>query len=287
MKLPIYFTLTAILLLLFSSCKNSKVNYITYYNHVNEIDSICRIAGQPKKAIRKYRRLFREYDPKNQEWIEEYETYIKLADQHHKNFGGKKALYKLITLVAPYGEDYKKLYPFCQKYGIDNLEVDQKVVDWKKSLNKTLVDSFSLAMIRDQEGRPQNIVLVNKNIEKNADLFFWTFKQYGFPDGQKIGRFGNDNIFITIPTLLSHMIGSEKYPEFRKKIFEYVKSGECSPRDYALMSDTYDIYRNTAARFNYRHESQDSLQINRSRKSIGLPSLKHMAKIRKDKFKKK
>lgn len=287
MKLPIYFTLTAILLLLFSSCRNSKVNYITYYNKVNEIDSIHRIAGKPQKAIRKYRRLFREYDPKNQEWIEEYETYITLADQYHKNFGGKKSLYKLITLVAPYGKDYKKLYPFCQKYGIDSLEVNQKVVDWKKNLNKALVDSFSIAMMRDQEGRPQNIVLVNKNIEKNADLFFWTFKHYGFPDGQKIGRLGNDNIFIAMPTLLSHMIGSEKYPEFKKKIFEYVKSGECSPRDYALMSDTYDMYRNTAARFNYRHQSQDSLQINRNRKSIGLPSLKHIAKIRKDKFKKK
>ncbi|RTZ48486.1 hypothetical protein EJ377_13190 (plasmid) [Chryseobacterium arthrosphaerae] len=34
--------------------------------------------------------------PKNQDRINEYENYIRLADQHHKNFGGKKSLYRLI-----------------------------------------------------------------------------------------------------------------------------------------------------------------------------------------------
>ncbi len=263
------------------------MNYITYYNKVNEIDSIYRMANKPAQAIKKFKKLFQKYEPKNQELTEEYKTYIKLADQYHKNFGGKKSLYKLIILVAPYPNEYKKLYPLCKKYGIDSLEADQKVVDWKKSLNKRLIDSFSIAMIRDQEGRPENIALVNKNIEKNADLFFWTFEHYGFPDGQKIGRLGNNDIFIAMPTLLSHMIGSKKYPEFRKKLFEYVKSGNCSPQEYALMSDTYDYYRNTAVRYSLRNNNEDSVRINRNRKSIGLPSIKHSSKIRKDKIKKK
>ncbi|KFE97285.1 hypothetical protein [Chryseobacterium luteum] len=271
----------------FLSCKNRDVNYITYYNKVNEIDSIYRMANQPEKAVKKFRQLFRKYEPRNQEYIEEYETYITLADHYHKNFGGKKSLYKLITLVAPYGKEYKKLYPLCQKYEIDSVEVDEKVADWKKNLNRRLVDSFSIAMIRDQEGRPENITLVKKNIEKNMNLFLWTFKHYGFPDDQKTGRLGNNDIFIALPTLLSHMIASEKYPEFRKKVFEYVKSGDCSPRDYALMSDTYDQFKNTAIRFAYRNANQDSARINRSRKGIGIPSLKHSSKIRKDKFKKK
>ncbi|MGX5686948.1 hypothetical protein ACWKWW_20575 [Chryseobacterium cucumeris] len=263
------------------------MNYITYYSKVNEIDSIYRMADQPEKAIRKFKRLFQKYEPKNQELTEEYKTYIQLADQYHKNFGGKKSLYKLITLAAPYGNDYKKLYPLCRKYGIDSLEANQKVSDWKKNLNKTLVDSFTIAMIRDQEGRPDNISLVYKNIEKNAALFFWTFEHYGFPDGQKIGRLGNNNVFIAMPTLLSHMIGSKKYPEFRKKLFEYVKSGHCSPQEYALMSDTYDYYRNTAVRYSLRNNNQDSVRVNHNRKSIGLPSIKHSSKIRKDKVKKK
>ncbi|MEJ5052434.1 hypothetical protein WH221_21590 [Chryseobacterium culicis] len=54
-----------------------------------------------------------------------------------------------------------------KKYGIDSLEADQKITDWKKNLNKILIDSFSIAMIRDQEERSENIALVTKNIEKN------------------------------------------------------------------------------------------------------------------------
>ncbi|PWW19537.1 hypothetical protein DEU40_11828 [Chryseobacterium sp. AG844] len=284
---PYTYYILLIILVSFLSCKNRKLNYITYYSKVNEVDSIYRMANQPEKAIRKFKRLFQKYEPKNQELTEEYKNYIQLADHYHKDFGGKKSLYKLITLAAPYGNDYKKLYPLCRKYGIDSLEVDQKVADWKKNLNKRLVDSFTIAMIRDQDGRPDNIPLVYRNIEKNADLFFWTFEHYGFPDGQKIGRLGNNDVFIAMPTLLSHMIGSKKYPEFRKRLFEYVQSGHCSPQEYALMSDTYDYYRNTAVRYSLRNNSQDSVRINRNRKSIGLPSIKHSSKIRKDKVKKK
>ncbi len=120
-----------ILCLFLYACKNR--NYLLYYNKVNEIDSIYRMANKPEKAIKKFKKLFQKYEPKNQELTEEYKTYIKLADQYHKNFGGKKNLYKLITLIAPYGNEYKKLYPLCKKYGIDSLEINQKVADWKKN----------------------------------------------------------------------------------------------------------------------------------------------------------
>lgn len=109
----------ALLTVLFCSCKNRELNYITYYNKVNDIDSIFRIANKPKKAIHKYRKLFRKYPPKNQERIAEYETYITLADRYKKNFGGKENLYKLIHLNTPYN-NYKRLYGLYQKYGIDS-----------------------------------------------------------------------------------------------------------------------------------------------------------------------
>ncbi|MCW3162182.1 hypothetical protein [Chryseobacterium oryctis] len=264
-----------------SSCTSEK-NYITYYNKTNKIDSIYRIANQPEKAIKLYKRLFKKYEPKNQERIEEYATYIILSDQYHENFGGKKSLYKLLPLIAPYGNSYKDLFNLYQKYGIDSIEVNQRVADWKKSLNKQLIDSFTIAMIRDQEGRPYNKVLAQKNVEKNANLLLWTFDNYGYPSNQIIGRLGNNDLFIAMPTLLSHMVRSENYPIIKNKAFEYLKLGDLSPQDYALMADTYDSHKNTASRFHYRNESQDSTQINRNRKSIGLPSLKHASKIRKD-----
>lgn len=83
LKYSILFTI----LFLLSSCKK---NYITYYNKVNEIDSTYRLANNPKLAIKQYRELFKEYDPKNQERIEEYANYILLSDRYNEDFGGKK-----------------------------------------------------------------------------------------------------------------------------------------------------------------------------------------------------
>lgn len=265
-----------------SSCKNR--NYIIYYNKVNEIDSIYRIANKPEKAVKKYKKLFRKYSPKNQERIEEYETYIKLADKYQKNFGGKRSLYKLITLVAPYGNTYRKHFNLYQKYGIDSMEVKHRIADWKKSLNKQLIDSFTVAMIRDQAGRPTDRENVKKNVKKNAELFIWTFKRFGFPSLQKIGNIGNDDIFIAMPTLITHMNESEEYyPQIKDKILEYIKTGDCPPMYYKLMVDNPNFMNNRETLYSYNPGiSKDSTQIDRNRKSIGLPSLKHAAKIRKD-----
>lgn len=269
-----------------SSCKNR--NYVIYYNKVNEIDSIYRIANKPEKAVKEYKKLFRNYSPKNQERIEEYETYIKLADKYHKNFGGKKSLYKLITLVAPYGDTYKNHFDLCQKYGIDSMEVSHRVANWKKNLNKQLIDSFTVAMIRDQAGRPTDRENVKKNVRKNAELFIWTFKYFGFPSLQKIGNVGNDNVFIAMPTLLTHMNESEEYyPQIKDKLLEYIKTGDCPPMYYTLMVDNPNFMNNRETVYSYNPGiSKDSTQIDFNRKSIGLPSLKHAAKIRKDSKKK-
>lgn len=127
-----------ILLISIFSLSSCKKNYIIYYNKVNKINSIYRLANNPKQAIKEYRELFNEYDPKNQKMIEEYATYIRLADQYHEDFGGKKSLYQLITLVAPYPEGYKSYLPLFKKYGIDSTEVQQKIADSKKDLDKEL-----------------------------------------------------------------------------------------------------------------------------------------------------
>ena len=272
-------------LLFFSSCKK---NYITYYNKVNEIDSTYRATNDPKQAINEYRKLFKEYSPKNQERIQEYITYITLADQYNENFGGKKSLYKLITLIAPNNNQYKKYLPLFNKYGIDNQSVDQKIADWKKNLNKQLIDSFTVASARDQAGRPEDTALVRKNVEKNAELFIWTFKKYGFPSPQKIGTVGNDGNRFFISTLLTHMNESKKYyPYIKEKVLEYVKSGDCPPHDYALMCDAYMGINKKSTLYGFNNITvMDSAQANRNRKAIGIPNMKHSVMIRKDFFKK-
>ena len=275
-----------ILFIFFLSCKNR--NYIPYYNKVNKIDSIYRVAKQPEKVIKLYKQLFRKYRPLNQERIEEFETYIRLSDQHHKKFGGKKSLYKLIPLIAPYWR-YKKtdnnFIKIYKKYDMDSIEVENEVLKWEKTLNKKLIDSFKIAFKRDKYGdRINNIDRVQNDI-KNAELLKWVFKNYGFPSKQKIGLYDED-IFMPMDLILLHMGDYDEYqPYFKAKILEYVKSGECPPRDYAAMIDrnnmhhkipyTYGVYQG------YRN-IKDSAITNRNRKNIGLPSLKYRNKLAKD-----
>jgi hypothetical protein len=272
-KLLFNITLTVSIFSL-SSCKK---NYITYYNRVNEIDSTYRLANNPKQAIKEYRELFKEYDPKNQDRIEEYATYITLAEQHHEDFGGKKSLYQLLSLIAPNGDEYKKYLPLFNKYGIDNAAVEHKITEWKQGLDKKLVDSFKIALIRDQEGRPLDTALTRKNLEKNAEFLIWTFKNYGFPTPQKIGWF-------PMPTFITHMVESKKnYPYIKEKLLEFVKSGECSPRDYARMEDTYLGAHKKITLYGFNMiPVKDSTQTDRNRRSLGIPSMKHSSKIRKD-----
>ncbi|MFS4430628.1 hypothetical protein [Chryseobacterium sp. S90] len=281
----IFFTLTA--------CKSRNLNYITYYNKINKIDSIFRFQKDTIFTIKQYKKIFRQYPPKNQDRREEYENYIKLADQHHKNFGGKKSLYKLIPLVAPNWK-YKKqdsgFIQLYQKYGIGRQEMELKVEEWKKRLNQKLVDSFTVAFKRDQDSRIySNYADINKNDKKNAELLKWMFENYGFPDLQKIGLWNGDFFMPSGPMLLHMADYEEYYPYLKIKVLEYVKSGECPPRDYAAMIDRNNLHHKvpyTYGVYQGYENIKDSATVNRNRKSIGLPSLNHAQLITKDFFKK-
>lgn len=287
MTSTLYLLLAGILIL---SCKSKNHNYIVYYNRVNEIDSIYRMANQPEEAIKQYRKLFKRYSPKNQERIKEYETYITLAEKYHQSFGGKKSLYKLIPLLAPYEGSYKKYFGLYQKYGIDSSEVKQKITDWKKGLNKRLVDSFTIAFIRDQAEGRKNPQIMIKNDKINAQLIKWTFDNYGYPSLQKIGLIGNNGVFMPMHPLFSHMVDTEEYSYLKTKMLEYIKSGDCVPRDYANMVDRYSLQISKKGMVYGIYPNYDavidSVKVNRNRKSIGLPSFKHASKITKDYLKK-
>ncbi len=273
-------------LLMTVSCTHKPLNYITYYSRVNEIDSIYRFKKDTLKAIKQYKRLFKKYPPKNQERIQEFETYITLSDRYHKDFGGKKTLYKLIPLIAPYGEEYKNYFNLYGKYGIDSLTVKNEVAKWKRNLNRTLIDSFSIAFIRDQQDHRNNAELMELDDNKNAKLLKWTFENYGYPSLQKIGLIGNNDVFMPMLTLFSHMSGSEYYPYFKTKLLEYVKSGDCLPRDYATMVDRHHLqFSKEEILYGYyigNSTHLDTLKINRNRKMIGLPSMQHSDRIRQD-----
>ena len=285
-----YFLILILLSFIIISCKTRETNYITYYNKVNEIDSIYRIAQKPKLAIKKFRKLFKEFQPKNQERIEEFENYIYLSDKYQENFGGKKNLYKFITLIAPYRNAYQEHLPLFKKYGIDSLEAANKTDLWVRSREKVLMDSITTLFIRDQEGRRLDINISARNDLKNANLMKWIFDNYGYPSLQKVGVFGNDDVFLPMSTFFSHMSASQDYPYFEKKLKRYLEMGDCTPREYSTMVDRYhlQVLKDKMLYGSYIGVDgiSDTIQVNKNRKSVGLPSLKHNNIITKDFLKK-
>ncbi|MDR6968207.1 hypothetical protein J2X31_002222 [Flavobacterium arsenatis] len=261
------------------SCKGR--NYITYYNKANAIDSVYKINRDTIAFIKRYKKIYRKYNPpKSNGGFSKYETYIVFSDKYSKKFGGKKSVYKLLDLVAPYNEHYKTLFPLCEKYGIDSLSVEQKIASSKSKMNKRLIDSFSVAFVRDQKEERSDSVTMVKNDRKNARLLKWTIQNYGYPSPQKIGITGNDSVFMPMRTFLSHMAYvDEYYPFFKDELLKYVKSGECSPQEYATMVDRHE--RNSGREILYDEyfgEFSDTLKVNRNRRSIGLRSLNYNVK---------
>ena len=185
-------------------------------------------------------------------------------------------MYKLLDLVAPYNEHYKTLFPICAKYGIDSLSVEQKITSSKNNINKQLIDSFSVAFVRDQQGGRSDSITVLKNDRINARLLKWTIENYCYPSPQKIGLYGNDGVFMPMVTFLSHIGGDvpEYYPYFKKALLKYVKSGECSPREYATMIDRHEhVNKREIIYGEYLFNFSNLKIVNRKRRSIGLKNL--------------
>ncbi|MEJ5105359.1 hypothetical protein [Chryseobacterium sp. MYb328] len=272
-----------------TSCRNNGADYIFYYNSVNSIDSIYRMNNDTLTAIKKFKKLFRNFEPRNDERMEEYEKYIKFSDKYNKKFGGKKSLYKLIPLVAPYWKfkredtDFFKLY---KKYGIDRNTVEQKVAEWKKSLNKQLIDSFRIAFIRDQAKDSITGQQSLNNFRKNAALLKWTLTNYGYPSMQKIGLETDDGVFMPMLIYLNHMAQIEDYEYFKTKLVDYVRSGDLAPRDYVEMVERYIQINHLKPIYGVKSTDEeimkDSANINRNRRLIGLQSFKVRRKITKE-----
>jgi hypothetical protein len=276
------FLFTAVLLALVSFLASSCNGYITYYNKANAIDRKFKANHDTIAFIKRYNKLFKKYNPPKSNFAFcNYETYIVYADKYNKNFGEKESLYKLLDLVAPYNEYYKTLFPICAKYGIDSLSVEQKISSRKNTMNKRLIDSFSVAFFRDQGQGRLDPLIYSKNDIINARLLKWTIENYGYPSPQKIGVTGNDGVFMPMLTFLSHIGGNvpEYYPYFKKTLLKYVKSGECSPREYATMIDRHEhVNKREIIYGEYLFNFSDLKKVNRKRRSIGLKSLTHMVK---------
>lgn len=110
------------------------------------------------------------------------------------------------------------------------------------------------------------------------NFFKWTIENYGYPSPQEIGMTGNNGVFMPMLTFLSHMGGNvpEYHPYFKKTLLKYVKSGECSPREYATMIDRHEhVNKREIIYGEYLFNFSNLKEVNRKRRSIGMKSLTH------------
>jgi len=280
-----YFLL--ILFILIINCKSNDINYINYYQCIYEVDSVFRYEKDTLKAIKLYKNIFKEFDPKNQYGKRELEHYIDFCDKFKINFGGKKTLKKLINLEAP-NRDFFYRYDILKKYGIDSLEVIKRFNKWERKLDNVLVDSFKVAYERDQYYRVNlDSKLMILNDRKNEDLLIRLIKNNNFPTIDKIGYAGGPDYPIKIITL--HISSSTKKFEYLKnELYKCVKKGYILPIVYAEFVDRenwfikQDTNNSIYAAYRSPHAIKDSIKVNKNRKSIGLPSLYHNRDILKE-----
>lgn len=102
---------------------------------------------------------------------------------------------------------------------------------------------------------------------------------------QKIGLLGDNDRLLSMGTMLNHMSNVKEYPYLKTKLLEYVKSGDCPPRDYIEMVDRFTEIRNLESEYGLKGDILDTVKINRNRKLIGFPSYDHWKKITKDYWK--
>jgi len=87
---------------------------------------------------------------------------------------------------------------------------------------------------------------------------------------------GNDDVFMPMLTFLSHMGGGvpEYYPYLKDTLLKYVKSGECSPREYATMIDRHEHENKREIIYGeYLFNISDLKKVNSNRRGIGLKNM--------------
>ncbi len=275
--------------LIIFSCKTKNFDRTVYYQKVIAIDSALRYGKDTLATIKKYKKLFSKYDVQNHKKYKEYEYYLMLCDKKNISFGSKKNLYKLIDLITPYKMYYKD-FSFFKKHGIDSMAVLKRMAEREQKYNKIINDSCETAFYRDQhyrENQYDSITIFNDN--KNIKFFRWCLENYGYPSREKIGPLKGNVDFDYI--FFRHVISYDYYHELKDDLIQYIKSGECDPYSYVRMVDRYQVqfkHQNKHGPYGYMRaltvldEVIDSVSINKNRKSIGLPSLRHSSLYRND-----
>jgi len=274
--------------------KEKKCNYIKDY-HLLVIKA--EIAFEQKKYRKAYEFLdiaFSKCDPRNTVTYYEIDKMAKIT----AHLGLVEESLDMIIRQTTQGftiDKYKNDTLFDKVFqstkGIELIkEADLLHNEYLKGIDTSLVSKLIKMSACDQQYR-KNRNYYNENQKQQNKLdsinelqLIEIFESYGFP-GEHLKRYAYPDM-IRIDAILLHTEDSIRENYFLPKLKEFVKSGKCDPRTYAVVYDQLLIYDGLPQKYGTYNKSDGSLtssvpldEVNKNRISIGLPSLKDKEKI--------
>ncbi|WP_159076427.1 hypothetical protein [Flagellimonas amoyensis] len=289
----------------FASCKDNlqphkvenfdtEINYVPYYLEVYRADSFY-LKGFYQQSYKILDDLFKEYAPLNQFGLFEMQTYIKSAYQT-KNYDMIKPTF--IKLMNTWGFVPKTAFSdSILSNAWDRVKIDEEKIvssenSYKEKINWTLRETIVAIKLQDQNFRGRN---GEDSIDRQHIILLKDiFNKYGYPDFRLIGNSRSDeNIdLLVVFNHISDNLEEDEYIFFRESLLKYVRKGTASPVCLAFLEDKrcFDIGEPTVygtfgtdISFGEKRLKVDTLEVNKKRKSIGLPSLQY-SKFKRDRI---
>ena len=282
------------------SCKTSEVeksrkvedvNYIPYYLKVYEADSL-HLVGNYKQSQQILDSLFKEFEPLNLSFCNEYYTYYKnkilLKDFDKIDVVLKKLVRNHGFNIGLHVNDSLNSIAI-KKTKFTRKDLDGFYKDYVENLNLEYRYAIEKMIENDQRVRlavPRNKEEWEKVDKDNAENIKLLIEKYGYPSRKKIGSPSFTDKRCNVTTLFLHATKEAREGYILDLMLESVKKGECEPYDFAVVYDKYlysaGIYGDKVLYGELRNskKSIDELVVNPKkidsiRKSIGLEHLEY------------
>ena len=272
------------------SCKTREVNYIPYYLKTYTADSLY-ITGDYQKSFKILDDLSKNYALLNPIETRDLELYIKTA-QLTGNYGVLKPAIKNLVSTWDYRPEHIE-YDSLMKEAWKKANISEKEIQkWeeicKRNINWTLRDTLITMTTNDQIFRKgSGVDLVRDSVDiSHKNLLINIFEKYGYPDFRMVG-YPKDGERTDLGTIYLHIfdqLTDEEFEYYKTHLLKYIKEGKANPNYLANLVDrtTYTnehktIYGTYGTHISWGDKMVefDTIEINRNRKSIGLPSVEY------------
>jgi hypothetical protein len=287
-----------LILILIFSCKSyldSKPNdglsnrgYISYFNKINEADSLY-LVKEYKKSYALLDSVFSVYEPLNIEGLYEYYTYVASAFASGNFINGrnyvKNSFLKYGAIKSHFTTDsILNLALLSSKY--TDKEIDDFINRYNSKLNLKLRNEVEEMIKTDQFVRKDRADFDSNKLDSvneiNTKKIRKIFDNVGYPSYKLIGYSSFNERDINLSAVFLHTDIAFKKEYLLPKLLEFVKNGDCEPYIYSTVYDrTLLDESNFSGRQLYGQIKGGGMKlINKNkidsiRHTIGLPSLNY------------